>query len=279
MGKLDGKVAFISGAARGQGRSHALALADEGADIIGFDACSDVSTVGYHLATEDDLEETARLVRERGRRVITARVDVRDLDGVTALAQHGYESLGRIDIASANAGISGYASTTWDLSEEQWTDMININLTGVFNTIKAVVPAMIERGKGGSIVITSSGAISRAYRGTSHYTGTKYAVVGLARALGLELAEHRIRVNALAPTAVNTAMINADPSLPPRFRPDMEDPVFADMIPGLTDLNAMPIPYLEPENVSAAVLWLVSDESRHITGQVLAVDAGLAISK
>jgi (+)-trans-carveol dehydrogenase len=279
VGKLDGKVAFISGIARGQGRSHALALADEGADIIGFDACSDVSTIGYHLASEADMEETARLVRERGRRVITERVDVRDLAGVTALAERGFGSFGRIDIASANAGIAGYANATWELSEQEWTDMIDINLTGVFNTIKGVVPAMIGGGNGGSIVITSSGAINRAYRGTTHYTGTKYAVVGLAKALGLELAEHHIRVNAIAPTAVNTAMINADPTLPRRFRPDMEDPVFADMIPGLTDLNAMAIPYLEPAMVSAAVLWLASDESRHITGQVLAVDAGLAISR
>jgi SDR family mycofactocin-dependent oxidoreductase len=279
MGRLEGRVAFISGAARGQGRSHALKLAEEGADIIAFDLCADMATVTYRMGTLEQLEETAELVRQRGRRVITRCVDVRDLDAVIALAQDGHAAFGRIDIASANAGIGGHGATTWELTEEQWTEMVDTNLTGVFDTMSAVLPAMIDGGGGGAIVATSSGAIFRSYTGTTHYTAAKYGVVGLIRALALEVASYDIRVNALAPTAVNTPMISANPTSASRHRPDLENPVFEDMLPGLTALNAMPVPYIDTDDVSEALLWLVSDEARHITGQVLPIDAGLAIAK
>jgi (+)-trans-carveol dehydrogenase len=276
MGKLDGRVAFISGAARGQGREHAVLLAEHGADIVAFDICADMDSVSYPLGTVAELEETADLVRQTGRKVIARQADVRDIDALEALALSAVEEFGRIDIAVANAAINNYGPL-WKLTTEQWNQMIDVNLTGVFHTFKAALPAIIEGGRGGAVVATSSGAIYRGFTNSSHYTAAKHGIVGLVRTLALEVAPYGIRANALAPTGVNTPMITGDPALPKRARPDLENPTLEHVKEGLLAMNALPIPWVEPRDVSEALLWLVSDESRYVTGHVLTVDAGLAV--
>jgi SDR family mycofactocin-dependent oxidoreductase len=273
MSKLEGKVAFITGAARGQGRSHAVRLAEDGADIVAVDICADVETVPYPLGTADELAETAKLVEAAGRRCATATADIRSLEQLGAAVDLAKETFGQIDILVSNAGIWSGATDSWSLDEETWQTMIDINLTGQWKTAKAVVPTMIEGGNGGAITITSSSIGLKATTGNVHYTSAKHGVIGLVRTLAHELAPHNIRVNAVCPTTVNSPMITND-ALYSLFRPDLESPSLADAEPGLNDLNLLDVTMMEPAEVSAAISWLVSDDARYVTGIALPVDAG-----
>jgi SDR family mycofactocin-dependent oxidoreductase len=263
-GRLEGKVALVSGAARGQGRSHAVRLAQEGADIIAFDICRQLDTVPYPMAVSEDLKHTAKLVEDLDRRIVTREADVRDSAAVQALVDEGVREFGRLDVVCANAGIAGMAENTWTMTEDQWEEMIAVNLTGVWKSVKAAVPAMIEAGNGGSIVITSSTAGIKGLMGTAHYVSAKHGVVGLMRTLANELAPHSIRVNTVHPTGVNTPMIVND--------------FMAQVLSGADNSvnlqNALPVEMVEPVDISNAIVWLASEEARYVTGVSLPVDAG-----
>jgi len=268
MGRMDGKVVMITGAARGQGRAHALRLAEEGADIIAVDICDHIDTVPMTMGTADDLAETVKLVENLDRRIVARTADVRDSAQLEAALSDGLSEFGHIDVLCANAGIASM-NLTWELTEEQWRDVIDVNLTGVWRSIKAVLPAMIEQGTGGSIVITSSMAGVLGLGGIAHYTASKHAVIGLMRSLVNEVSVHRIRVNTVNPTTVDTDMIQNDAFY--QFAGGTKE-----TLAGLfTALNAIPVPWVEPVDVANAVLFLASDESRYVTGLTLWVDAGL----
>jgi (+)-trans-carveol dehydrogenase len=272
MGRVSGKVAFITGAARGQGRSHAIRLAQEGADIIAFDFCTDLETVTYPMASPEDLQATVKEIEALGRRVIAEQVDVRDFDGMNSALQKAVASLGRLDIVVANAGIVSYG-TAHTLGEDAWQQMIDINLTGVWKTCKAAIPHLLTGGAGGSIVLTSSVGGVKGVPHVIHYAAAKHGVVGIMRTLANELAADMIRVNTVHPTAVSTDMIHNDATYR-AFRPDLAAPGRADAEAGFTALNALPVPWIEPVDVSNAVLFLASDEARYITGSTLLIDAG-----
>jgi (+)-trans-carveol dehydrogenase len=273
MSKLEGKVAFITGAARGQGRSHAVRLAEDGADIVAVDVCAEIETVPYSLGTADELAETAALVEKAGRRCVTATADIRSLEQLEAAVALAKETFGRIDILVSNAGIWSMSADSWSLDEETWQTMIDINLSGQWKTAKAVIPTMIEGGTGGAITITSSSIGLKATTGNVHYTSAKHGVIGLVRTLAHELASHDIRVNAICPTTVNTPMITNE-ALYGLFRPDLESPSLPDIESGLIDLNLLDVSMIEPADVSAAISWLVSDDARYVTGIALPIDAG-----
>ena len=273
MGRVDGKVALITGAARGQGRSHALRLAEEGADIIAIDFAEQVASVPYALATAGDLNQTAKEVRALGREVVTASADVRDYASLKAAVDEGVSSLGRLNIVSANAGVLSLGKAH-ELPEQTWQDMIDINLTGVWHTTKAVTEPMIQLGNGGSIVITSSTAGVKGLANAAHYTAAKHGVVGLMRSLVNELSPFKIRVNTVHPTQVNTPLI-MHKALWKVFRPDVEDPTVEDFEAPSRDLSNLPdVPWIDPVDVSNAILFLASDEARYITGTTLWIDAG-----
>jgi (+)-trans-carveol dehydrogenase len=277
MGRVEGKVAFITGAARGQGRSHAIRLAEEGADIIAIDLCEQVDTVPYPMATPEDLAQTVQAVEALDRRIIATQADVRDFDALKGAVDAGVAELGgRLDIVSANAGIVSTDASTTDISEQSWADVVDINLTGVWHTAKAAVPHMIAAGNGGSIVLTSSAAGLMAYPGIGHYVAAKHGVVGLMRTLALELAPHMIRVNSIHPTQVDTDMIQNE-TIYRLFSPDEPHPSRESFAPISQELNALPIPWVEPRDISNAVLFLASDEGRYITGVPLPIDAGTLI--
>jgi (+)-trans-carveol dehydrogenase len=271
-GRVEGKVAFITGAARGQGRSHAITLAREGADIIAVDLCAQIGTVPYPMATPEDLAQTVKEVEAAGRRIVATQADVRDYDALKQALDDGVAQLGRLDIVSANAGIVSYG-TLAELPEQTWRDMIDIDLTGVWHTAKAAIPHLRAGGRGGSIIVTSSEMGLRGLPNTGHYTAAKHGVVGLMRTLALELAPDFIRVNSIHPTTVNTPMVMNSATYR-LFRPDLEDPTADDMAEASRAVNALPIPWVEPADISNAVLWLASDESRYVTGITLPVDAG-----
>lgn len=275
QGRMTGKVAFITGAARGQGRSHAVRLAGEGADIIAVDICEDIGTVSpfYSLATEDELTETANQVKALGRRVVVAKADVRDVAGLQAALDEGLAQLGRVDTVVANAGIATAFRKTWELTADEWQDMIDVNLTGVHHTAKVAIPNMIEAGNGGSIVFTSSIGGFKGIQHVGHYVSAKHGIVGLMRTLANELAPHHIRVNTVHPTNVNTTMIQ-NPGVYRMFTPNDPEPAQEKAIPGFMSLNSLPVPWVESEDISNAVLFLASDEARYITGITLPVDAG-----
>ncbi len=272
MGLLDGQVAFITGAARGQGRSHALALAQEGADIIAVDMCRQAETVPYPMATPKDLAETVAQVEVLDRRIIASEVDVRDLGALTAAVDQGVAELGRLDIVLANAGIVTIEPTL-SMSEAVWDEMIEINLTGVWKTIRAAVPHIIAGGQGGSVVITSSLAAVTANDNLAHYSAAKAGLIGLMKVLARELAPHNIRVNTIHPTSVATAMIVND-TLFGLFRPDLENPTRADFDEVLRSKHPMPVAALDSIDVSNAVLYLVTAAGRYVTGNTHVIDAG-----
>lgn len=274
-GRVAGKVAFITGAARGQGRSHALRLAQEGADIIAVDLCEPIDTVDYPMATEDDLAETVRLVEALDRRIVARKADVRDTESLKAAVDAGVAELGRLDIVSANAGILS-AGQSHELSDETWEQMIAINLSGVWRTCKVAIPHIIAGGRGGSMVLTSSVAGLRSYNGVSHYVSAKHGVVGLMKTLAQELAPHSIRVNTVNPTQVDTDMIQNE-MMYHLFRPDLENPTKEQFAEASAATILLPIDWVESIDVSNAVLFLASDEARYITGISLPIDAGALI--
>jgi (+)-trans-carveol dehydrogenase len=272
-GRVEGKVAFITGAGRGQGRSHAVKLASEGADIIAIDICHDVEGA-LPMATPDDLAETVKLVEARDRRIIATQADVRDLDGLTAAVDAGVGELGRLDIVVANAGIASLGGPVQEMSQDNWKHTIDINLTGLWNTARAAIPHLIAGGRGGAIVLTSSVGGMHAMPNMSHYISAKHGVIGLMRSLAVELGQHRIRVNSVLPTNVNTPMFMNEGTFK-MFRPDLENPTAADVEPVAAQfMHVLPHGWIEPEDVSNAVLFLASDESRYITGVPLPVDLG-----
>ncbi|MEY1673177.1 mycofactocin-coupled SDR family oxidoreductase [Gordonia sp. ABKF26] len=258
MGRLTNKVALVTGAARGQGRAHAIRLAQEGADIIAADICAPVTSAPYATGELSDLEETAKLVEQHDRRILHRQADIRDLDGLQSLV--------------ANAGIASYGPA-WELTEDQWQEMLDINLTGTWKTTKAAIPSMIERGQGGSIILTSSVAGLIAYANLAHYTAAKHGVTGLMRVLSVELAPHNIRVNSVHPTTVNTPMINNE-AIYNLFFPGVEDMDKDKAAEGFIHMNGLRVPWVEPEDISNAVLFLASDEARYVTGTTQVVDAG-----
>ena len=275
MGKLEGKVAFITGAARSQGRSHAIRLAEEGADIIAVDIAGPVESVtGYPLATEADLTETVKLVEALDRRIVARKADVRDTAALKAALDDGVAQLGRLDIVVANAGIFE-SKPTLELDDATWQDTIDINLTGVWHTVKVALPHLIAGG-GGSIVITSSLAGLKGLANMLHYDTSKHGVVGLARSIAVEFAQHNIRVNTVHPGTVNTIMVQNE-SLYRRFVPDNPNPTQDAARPVFQSQNLLPVPWVEPVDISNAVLFLASDEARYITGATLPVDAGAYI--
>jgi SDR family mycofactocin-dependent oxidoreductase len=273
-GRVEGKVAFITGAARGQGRSHAVRLAQEGADIIAIDICAPVSAnTQVEPATSDDLAETADLVKRLNRRIVTAEVDVRDYVAVEAAVESGVEQLGRLDIVCANAGIGNGGQTLDRTSETDWTDMIDVNLSGVWKTVKAAVPHLISQGDGGSIILTSSVGGLKAYAHTGHYIAAKHGVVGLMRTFAVELGQYSIRVNSVHPTNVNTPLFMNEGTMK-LFRPDLESPGPQDLAVAAQFMHVLPTGWVEPLDISNAVLFLASDESRYVTGLTMTIDAG-----
>lgn len=268
MGKLDGKVAFITGAARGQGRAHALRLASEGCDIIGVDICAGIPTVRYSLGTREQLDETVSIVQAAGRRAVGKVGDTRDVEQVRQAFEEGVAEVGPVSIVVANAGIvTGIPGSP--PNDQDWYDVIDVNLTGVWNTGRVAIPHMVEQDNGGSIILTSSTGgllgLPTDSEGLLGYTAAKHGVIGLMRSWANLLAKHNIRVNSVAPTAVNTPMVT-----------ESDFAVLGDISPAMAAaaMNAMPVDLIEPADVAAAVLWLASDESRYVTGSVIAVDAG-----
>jgi (+)-trans-carveol dehydrogenase len=272
MTRLEGRVAFVTGAARGQGRSHAVRLAEEGADIIAVDIASQIDTVPYPMATPDDLTRTVKEVEALDRRIVATEVDVRDYDALKVALDDGVGRLGRLDIVAANAGIVSNG-TAEELTEQTWRDMIDVNLTGVWHTAKAAIPHLRAAG-GGSIVITSSVAGLEGGVKVAHYAAAKHGVVGLMRVLANELGPEMVRVNTVHPGSVDTDMIQNQAAYH-LFLPAHEgDITREDVAPVLQTLNALPVPWVEPVDISNAVLFLASDEARYITGVTLPVDAG-----
>jgi SDR family mycofactocin-dependent oxidoreductase len=272
MGSLDGKVAFITGAARGQGRSHAVRLASDGADIIGIDICADIPSNGYPMANRDELDETIGLVEAAGGKMIGSVADVRDFAAVDGALRSGVEHFGRLDIVCANAGIATMAFRELTVEEEleQWTDVLDVNLVGAFHTAKAAIPHLLAGKRGGAIVFTSSTAGLRGFGGLQGgglaYAASKHGIVGLMRTLANALASESIRVNTVHPTAVNTMMA---------VNPAMTS--FLENYPGGVGThlqNPMPVGLLEPEDISAAIAYLVSDAAKYVTGVTFPVDAG-----
>ncbi len=272
-GRVEGKVAFITGAARGQGRSHAIRLAQEGADIIAIDLAGQVDSVPYAMATPADLAETVKEVEALDRRIVATQADVRDYGALKAALDDGVAQLGRLDIVSANAGIFSFG-TLEELDDRTWQDMIDVNLTGVWHAAKAAIPHLRAAG-GGAIILTSSSLGLEGMPNVGHYVSAKHGVVGLMRTLAVELAPDFIRVNSLHPTTVNTDMIQnaATYALFAGDLPEAERTA-AVVAERFQSINALPIPYVEPVDISNALLWLASDEARYVTGVTLPIDAG-----
>jgi SDR family mycofactocin-dependent oxidoreductase len=272
VGKLDGKVAVVTGAARGQGRAHAIRLAADGADIIAVDICQQIDSVPYALSSPDDLRETVALVEKLDRRIVASQADVRDRQALGAAVQEGIAQLGRLDIVVGNAGIWSNAPFL-DMPEQTYYDMIDVQLHGNYNLAKVTVPQLLAQGDGGSIILISSTAGMRGFPNQVHYNVAKHGVVGLMRSLANELAPHFIRVNTVHPSSVNTKMIQNE-TIWSAFAPGVENPTVADFGDTFTAMNLLPIPWMEPSDISGAVAWLASDDSRYVTGITLPVDAG-----
>jgi SDR family mycofactocin-dependent oxidoreductase len=274
MPSAENKVAFITGGARGQGRSHALTLARAGYDIVAFDLAAELETTAYPASTPDDLAETRTLVEQIGRRCLTIQGDVRDGAQLAAAVQDALSAFGRIDVGLANAGILGPAAPVWELTDDAWEETLSINLDGVWQTVKAVAPTMVQARRG-AIVLTSSTMGKTSTANMASYVTAKHGVLGLMRAAAVDLAPFGVRVNAVCPTTVNTDMIL--PAIP-YFANYKEGATLADAAEGMDAFTLMPgVPWVEPRDISNAVAFLVSDQARYITGTALAVDAGTLI--
>jgi SDR family mycofactocin-dependent oxidoreductase len=272
MANLEGKVALVTGAARGQGRSHAIRLAEDGADIVAIDIAARIPTAYYPPATQADLQLTAKLVEAAGVCVLTAEADVRDQPALDEVVARALAAFGRIDIVVANAGTATHAPT-WELADDQWQNVLDVNLTGVWRTVKACVPSMISRGQGGTIVLTSSLAGLHGYANIASYVAAKHGVNGLMRTLANELGPHNIRVNSVCPGLINTdMMMNAETYA--MFCPDVAHPTLEDARQVFRGMQLLPLDWLEPRDVSNAIAFLVSDQARAITGVALPVDGG-----
>ncbi|MFL0711549.1 MAG: mycofactocin-coupled SDR family oxidoreductase [Microcella pacifica] len=276
MGRLEGKVVFITGVARGQGRSHAIRFAEEGADIIGIDVVDSIAGSTSPPATQSDMDETVAAVEALDRRIIATKADVRSLEQVKKAVDEGVAQLGRLDVVIANAGVSTFMGPAETLTEEAFVDMVDINLTGVWRSCAAAIPHIKAGGQGGSIIMTSSAAGLMAYANVGHYVAAKHGVVGLMRTLALELATDNIRVNSIHPTTVDTPMVNNEATFK-LFRPDLDNPTADDFIEAAKVMNAMPIGWVEAVDISNAMVWLASDEARYVTGVTLPIDAGAVI--
>jgi SDR family mycofactocin-dependent oxidoreductase len=277
-GRVEGKVAFITGAARGVGRAMAVRLAEEGADIVAFDLCAPADPIGqqYPAATDADLALTVEQVEALGRTIVAGKGDVRDFEALAAVVREGIAELGRIDIVAANAASLKMGVETHAASEAEWDEMIGVNLTGVWNTVRATVPTLIDQGDGGSITITSSLA---GFKGTpllGAYTVAKHGVVGLMRTLALELGRHQIRVNTIHPTSVDTPM-GLNDTMFKLFRPELEHPTRADFEPTMVEKNVLPVATVDARDIANALLFLASDDARYVTGVTMPVDAGANI--
>ncbi len=270
-GEFAGRVAVVTGGARGQGRSHALELARRGADIAVIDRCADLGTVTYPLSTPDDLAETVRLVEAQGRRCVAATADVRDLDAVLAFVDGVAEDLGSVDILVANAGVSTLGSI-FDLDAVGWAETVDTNLTGVFNAMRAAAPHL-RRNRWGRIVAISSMMGRSANPMIPAYCASKWGVIGLTKSVAHEMAHCGVTANVVAPGNVSTDMIH-NGTLYHLMRPDLEAPTREEVAPVMAALHVQPVPWLEPDEVTAAVVFLCSEGARHITGSVIDVDAG-----
>jgi SDR family mycofactocin-dependent oxidoreductase len=274
-GRVEGKVAFITGAARNQGRSHAVRLAQEGADIIAVDLAGPVDSIQmYPPATPEDLAETVREVEKLDRRIVATQADVRDPAALRAAVDDGVSQLGKLDIVLANAGVFEIQPSL-ELTDDAWQEMIDINLTGVWNTCRVALPHLIQNG-GGSIVLTSSTAGLKGTPNTIHYTAAKHGVVGIMRTLANEFGKQSIRVNTVHPTGVDTVMIQNEKTWG-LFTPDDPEPTREKFAELFETLHPLPVPYVQPIDISNAILFLVSEEARYITGVTLPVDAGYTV--
>jgi len=269
MNRVQGKVAFVTGAARGQGRAHAVKLAEEGADLIIADICAAATEVDYPTATPEDLAETVAAIEKLDRRVVHAVADVRDLGALQALVDDGVAQLGRLDIVVANAGVLSWGRF-WEMSPQRWQDVIDIDLTGVYNTLRAATPAMIAAGNGGSIIATSSVLGLKSLPGQAHYSAAKHGVVGLVKAAAIELGPYHIRVNSIHPWGVNTALGDIGPE---GLKILEDNPSYG----GSLGQVLYDPPISEPEDIANSVLFLASDESRTITGTQFRIDHGATI--
>jgi SDR family mycofactocin-dependent oxidoreductase len=276
VGRVEGKVAFVTGAARGQGRSHAVRLAEEGADIIAVDLCSNIAAIGYPMATLEDLEETVRLVEKHGRRIVAIQADVRQVDQLRAAVERGIAELGSLDIVVAQAGVAGMKG---EPQIDAWCAVVDTNLIGTMNAIQAALPHL---GDGASIIATGSTAalmdvskvdVPGKDLGGVAYVFSKRALSQYIHELATHLAPRGIRANVVHPTNCNTDMLQSEPMYR-SFRPDLEHPTRADAEPAFGVQQAMPIPYVEPEDISNTVLFLASDEARYVTGMQMRVDGG-----
>ena len=276
VGRVADKVAFITGAARGQGREHAIRLAEEGADIIAVDVCSDIDSAGYPGATEADLDETAALVEKLDRRIVTAKADVRDLEGLRAALQRGVDEVGQARCGRGQCRYRWVPSPAALIDESAWQTMLDINLTGVMHTVKVALPHMSD-GRGGSIILVSSMLGLRGGGYMAGYASAKHAVVGLMNSLANELAPQWIRVNSIHPGNILTPMIDND-HFRRTVRPDLAEPTMADATQVIGHFHLLPKPVIEARAVSNAVLFLASDEAQYITGAALPIDAG-AVAK
>ena len=271
MGAVEGRVALVTGAARGQGRAHAIALASEGADLIVTDLCADIGTVPYPLGTAAELAETVSLVEATGQRCMSMRADIRDTAGIGLVVEAGIEAFGQIDICVANAGVTGYGKFH-ELDDDTWNDMIDVDLTGTFKTIRAVLPHMLER-RYGRIIATSSMAGRMGNANLSHYVAAKWGVIGMVKSLAMEVANKGITVNAIAPAAVDTAMLHNE-AMYKLFCPDMDAPTREDVMPRYQAMNRLGVAWIAPEEVSRAVLFVAADAASSMTGQVIEVSLG-----
>jgi len=270
-GRLEGKVAFVTGGARGQGRAHAVALASEGADVAFCDIDADVATAPYPLSRSADAQETVRLVEKTGRRCLPFQADVRSTEQIESAVKSAISELGTIDILVANAGICSFGRF-WEITDEMWDDMIAIDLSGAFKSMRAVVPHMISRGHG-RIIATSSMAGRRGTSNLAHYVAAKWGVIGLVKTLALEVATHGITVNAVCPATVDTPMVH-NPAFYTLFCPDMTEPSREEVAPRYAAMNPIPQPWLNPSDVADAVVFLASDDAKYISGSTIDVDLG-----
>ncbi|WP_226356448.1 mycofactocin-coupled SDR family oxidoreductase [Pseudonocardia sp. ICBG601] len=272
MGRFDGKVVLVTGGARGQGRSHALAFAREGADIAICDIADQLDTVPYAMSAQTDLDRTVELVEELDRRCVAVRADVRDRVQVEQFAERARAELGRIDVLLANAGIFSFG-TVAEMSEDMWQQMIAVNLTGVYHAFRAVLPTMIEQGYG-RIVATSSMAGKVGMGNIAHYVAAKWGVIGLVKSTAIEVGGNGITVNAVCPTSVDTDMIQ-NAAAYELFLPDTPHPTRDDAAPAFQSMNTVPVPWVEVSDISNTMLFLASDDARYITGETVAVAAGM----